>query len=49
MIESLEKQADQENSSKQVTGGLFDYYGIVAKEKKIKINFEEFLIHNFYQ
>ena len=36
MIESLEKQADQENSSKQVTGGFFDYYGIVAKEKILR-------------
>ena len=34
MIESLHKQADEEIIPKRVTGGLFDYYGIVPKEEK---------------
>ena len=29
MIEKLQKQTDKENFHKRVTGGLFDYYGIV--------------------
>ena len=35
-IEALQKQADQEIFTKKVTGGLFDYYKIVLKKKKIK-------------
>ena len=34
LIESLQKQADEKIFPKKVTGGLFDYYGIVPKEKK---------------
>ena len=34
LIESLQKQADEEIFPKKVTGGLFDYYGIVPKDKK---------------
>ena len=34
MIESLQKQADEENFPKRVTGDLFDYYGIAHWEKK---------------
>ena len=34
LIESLQKQADEEIFPKKVTGGLFEYYGIVPKEKK---------------
>ena len=36
LIESLQKQADEEIFSKKVTGGLFDYYGIVPKDKEKK-------------
>ena len=35
LIESLQKQADELFFPIIVTGGLFDYYGIVPKEKKI--------------
>ena len=37
MIESLQKQADKENLSKNMNRGLFDYYDIVSKEAKQKI------------
>ena len=32
LIESLQKQAEEESFFKRVTGGLFDYYGIVPKK-----------------
>ena len=35
LIESLQKKVNKENFPKRVTKGLFDYYGIVPKEKKI--------------
>ena len=41
MIESLLKQADEELFAKRVTGGLFDYYSTVYKEKKW-----EYLVHS---
>ena len=34
MIESLWKQDDEEIFLKRITGGLFNYYGIGAKEEK---------------
>ena len=34
LIESLQKQADEKIILTKVTGGLFDYYCIVPKEKK---------------
>ena len=33
LIESLQKQADEEIFQKKVTGGLFGYYDIVPKDK----------------
>ena len=37
LIESLQKQADEEMFPKRVTGELFYYYCIVSKEEKQKI------------
>ena len=37
LIENLQKQAAEEIFPKRVTGGLFDYYNIVLKEKEQKI------------
>ena len=34
LIESLQKQADEENFHKSVTVELFDYYGIIPKEEE---------------
>ena len=34
LIENLQKQTDEENFHKKVTGGLFDDYGIEPKEKE---------------
>ena len=34
LSESLQKQADEEIYPKQVTGGLYDYYGIVLRKNK---------------
>ena len=31
-IERFQKKADEEIFAKRITGGLFDYYGIVPKE-----------------
>ena len=36
MIESLQKQADEEILPKRVNGDLLNYYGIVPKEEKQK-------------
>ena len=41
LIENLQKQAYEEIFMHIVTGGLFDYYCFVSKEKKnLKIYFE---------
>ena len=44
-IKCLQKQVDEDNFSQKITRGLFDYYGIVPKEKKKKIYIE--VIFNF--